>query len=508
MTTTRDAATNMEAPPPVPDLDWSPERARAFGDEVLGIWQELLERLPRLPVGTAQSADDVAEAVTMPIPDEPLTDAELIEYLRRLTFDWSMYPGHPGFMAYISGAGTVPGTAADLLAAALNQNLGSWRLSPAGTTIELHLLRSFAERFGLPEAAGGIFTSGGAMAAFTALKAARDAKAGYRVRTEGLAGGPRLTAYGSTEVHDVNSRATDMLGIGSDALRAIPVDDSLRMRTDALRREIEADLARGHRPFAIVATAGTVATGAIDPLTEIADLCEEFDLWLHIDGAYGGIAALVPALKPQFAGIERADSIAFDPHKWLYTPHSGGALVVANVRYLEDSFAVHPTYTAEDKELTRRGIDLYTMGPQFSRGFQGLKVWVSLLAHGWDAYSRRIAHDVELARYLHDLAGQRPEFEVLDPQSLSIACFRFVPEALPAGTDRDDYLNTLNERLMAEIQLDGRVFPSNAVVDGRFWLRACIVNFRTEAEDVEALLEAAATLGGRLDAELRPETLR
>ena len=508
MTTTHDPATAIEAPLPVPDLDWSPEHAVAEGAGALDIWQELLGRLPRLPVGIEQSAEEVAEAVTMPIPDEPLADAEIIEYLRQLTFDWSMYPGHSGFMAYISGAGTVPGAAADLLAAALNQNLGAWRLSPAGTTIELHLMQSFAQRFGLPETAGGIFTSGGAMAAFTALKAARDAKAGYQVRTEGIAGGPRLTAYGSTEVHDVNSRAADMLGLGSDAVRAVPVDDALRMRVDELRRAIEADLGAGNQPFAVVATAGTVATGAIDPLEEIAGLCRQFDLWLHIDGAYGGIAALVSALKPQFAGIERADSIAFDPHKWLYTPHSGGALVVANARHLEDSFAVHPAYTAEDKELTRRGIDLFNMGPQFSRGFQGLKVWVSLLAHGWDAYSRRIAHDVELARYLHDLAGQRPEFEVLDPQSLSIACFRFVPDRLPDAPGPDEYLNTLNERLMAEIQLGGRVFPSNAIVDDRFWLRACIVNFRTEAEDVEALLDTAATLGAKLDAELRPETLR
>lgn len=505
---TPEAPTTIEAPPPVRDLDWSPERARAFGDGVLDIWQELLERLPRLPVGTTRSADDVAEAVTMPIPDKPLADAEIIEYLRRLTFDWSMYPGHSGFMAYISGAGTVPGAAADLLAAALNQNLGAWRLSPAGTTIELHLMQSFAQRFGLPESAGGIFTSGGAMAAFTALKTARDAKAGIHVRREGIAGSAPLTAYGSTEVHDVNSRAADMLGLGSDAIRAVPVDDALQMRVDLLRRAVEADLAAGNQPFAVVATAGTVGTGAIDPLEEIADLCREFDLWLHVDGAYGGIAALVPAFRPQFAGIERADSIAFDPHKWLYTPHSGGALVVANARHLEDSFAVHATYTVEDKELTGRGIDLFEMGPQFSRGFQGLKVWVSLLAHGWDAYSRRIAHDVELARYLHDLAGQRPEFEVLDPQSLSIACFRFVPPGLRPGTDRDEYLNALNERLMAEIQLDGRVFPSNAVVDDRFWLRSCIVNFRTEAEDVEALLGTAATLGARIDRELRPETSR
>ena len=346
------------------------------------------------------------------------------------------------------------------------------------------------------------------MATFIGLKAARHAKAGYDVRKQGVSGLPRITAYASDEVHDVIDRAADMLGLGSDAVRHIPTDGNLTLRTDLLRTRIQEDLEQGFQPFAIVGTAGAVATGAIDRLTEIADICDEFSLWFHIDGAYGGVAALVDTLRPAFKGIERADSIAFDPHKWLYTPHSGGPLVVADMSRLEKAFELHPSYVHEDKEYIRRGVDLYTLGPQFSLGFQALKIWISLLAHGWDAYERRIAHDIELAQYLHGLAEEHPSFEVLSPQSLSIACFRYVPPGLERTPETEEYLNTLNERLMAEVQMDGHTFPSNALIDDKFWLRACIVNFRTEADDIELLLEVAEEHGRRLDKTLRPASVK
>jgi glutamate/tyrosine decarboxylase-like PLP-dependent enzyme len=492
-------------PEPVPDLNWSPDQAREFGERVLDIWIELLERLPGLPVSRSHTAEEVRAAVAIPIPDDPTPINELIAHLRELALERSMYPGHAGFMAYIVGSGTVPAAPAELLAAALDQNLGGWRLSPAATEIEQHLMRWFAQSFGLPAGSAGLMTSGGAMAAFVALKAAREARSGWDSRERGVAAGPPLAIYASSEAHVVNERAADMLGLGRSAVRQIPVDESFRMRVDALRGAIEADIAAGVRPIIVVATAGTVATGAIDPLEEIAAVCEEHDLWLHVDAAYGGIAAMVPSLRPAFHGIERADSIAFDPHKWLYIPPAAGAVVVRDVRRLSEAFEVHPSYVHQDKERTRRGTDLMEYGPQFSRGFSALKVWVSLLAHGWSAYIRRIEHDVELARYLHRRVLERTEFEQMAPDPpLSIACFRYVPPDLPDGEQREEYLDRLNERLMTEIQLDGRVFPSNAVLEGRFVLRACIVNFRTEVAEIERLLDVSADLGARLDAEMRP----
>jgi glutamate/tyrosine decarboxylase-like PLP-dependent enzyme len=412
-------------------------------------------------------------------------------------------------MAYVSGAGTVPGAAADLLAAGLNMNVGAWILAPSATEIERRMVAFFASRFGLPqETAGGLLTSGGAMATFAALKAARDDRAGWDVRQDGVAAGPPLVLYLSEETHVVSVRAADMLGLGRSSVRRIPVDDAYRIRVDLLRRAIQADREAGKRPFAVSVSAGTVATGAVDPLREVADVCAQEDVWMHVDGAYGGPAAFAEDLRPLFDGIERADSIAFDPHKWLYTPHSGGCVLVRDAGRLREAFAVTAGYVKQDKESTGRGDDFGQMGPQFSRGFQALKVWVSLLAHGWDAYRARISHDAALARYLGARVTERADFQLACPVGLSICCFRFVPPDLPPGPEREAYLDALNERLMTEVQQDGRVFYSNAVLGERYVLRVCIVNFRTEAEDLDAVLDVTAEIGSRLDAEMRPPELR
>jgi aromatic-L-amino-acid/L-tryptophan decarboxylase len=497
-------------PEPFRDLDWDPKRARETGERTVDLWAELLERLRDLPVSRYQGVQRVREAVALDVPEEPMPLDDLFGYLREVVLERSMYPGHPGFMAYITGAGTVPGAAADLLAAGVNQNLGGWRLSPAASEIEQHLTRWLAQRFGLPEGSGGLIVSGGAMATFIGLKLARDRKAGWDVRAEGLRAGPPLVIYGSEEVHGVTLRGADMLGLGRDAVRLLPTDEGYRLQMDALREAVEEDRAAGRRPIAVVASAGTVATGAIDPLEEIAEVCAGEDLWLHVDGAYGGPGVLAEDLRPLFAGIERADSIAFDPHKWLYTPHSGGCVLVRDLADLVRSFSIHEhaSYVFEDKERTGTGIDGNEMGPQFSRGFWALKVWVSLLAHGRRAYARRISHDVELARYLGERVEEHPRFELMAPVTLSICCFRYVPEGLPDGPGREEYLDELNQRLMTEIQLSGRVYPSNAVLRGRFTLRSCIVNFRTEAEEMDLLLDVAEELGSKLDAEIRPEDLR
>ena len=495
-------------PEPFPDLDWSPARARAFADRTVDLWEEFLTRLRELPITHGEDWGTVRDAVVREVPEEPLPDDELFAYLREVVFEHSAFPGHPRFMAYITGAGTVPGAAADLLAAGLNMNAGGWMLAPSAMEIELQLGRWFARQCGLPQTAGGILVSGGAMANFIALKAARDHRAGWDVRTEGVAGGPPLSLYMSTETHAVSSRAADMLGIGTSAVRHIPVDEEFRVRLDPLREAIRTDRETGVRPFAVVGSAGTVATGAVDALGALADICEEEEIWFHVDGACGGPAAFTEDLRPLFAGIERADSIAFDPHKWLYTPQSGGCVLMRDLQLLADSFSIDATYVRQDKERTGRGVDGTQLGPQFSRGFWALKVWVSLLAHGRLAYTRRISHDAELARYLGSRVQERPDLELACPVGLSICCFRYVPEDLPAAPGREEYLDLLNERLMTEAQQDGRVFFSNAVLGDRYVLRACIVNFRTEAEDLDAVLDVAAEIGARLDAELRPDALK
>jgi glutamate/tyrosine decarboxylase-like PLP-dependent enzyme len=278
------------------------------------------------------------------------------------------------------------------------------------------------------------------------------------------------------------------------------------MDVDALTGQIAADRDAGLVPFAVVGTAGTTATGAIDPLDHLADVCRAEGLWFHVDGCYGAPAALAPELRPLLAGIERADSVALDPHKWLYVPLAVGCLLVRDATCLPDSFQVEASYVHQERDLVERGEDLGFSGVQFSRGFSALKVWLSLLAHGRDAYARRIAHDVELARYLDRAARARVDFESMAPVALSIACFRYVPTDVDARDPaQQDHLDELNERLVVAIQRDGRSFCSNAVIHGRNALRACIVNFRTEADDVDRLLDVAAELGAGIDQQLRTE---
>src|SRR5437660_2252458 len=274
------------------------------------------------------------------------------------------------------------------------------------------------------------------MANFIGLKAARDAKGGKEVRARGIHGEPQMPMYASEEVHSVVDRAADMLGMGTFSVRHIATDDEYRVRPDEIRRSIEVDLNDGSRPIAIVASAGSVGTGSIDPLPVLADIADEFDLWLHVDGAYGGPAILADDLRPLFDGIERADSIAFDPHKWLYTPHSGGCVLIRDGTYQAVAFLVAPSYIHVEEERAGHGVDLGALGPQFSRGFQALKVWVSLLAHGRRAYAARISHDARLARYMAAQVEQRPELELAAPVTLSICCFRYVPSDLPDGPDR------------------------------------------------------------------------
>ena len=312
----------------------------------------------------------------------------------------------------------------------------------------------------------------------------------------------------STEVHDTIDRAAQMLGIGDAGVRRVAVDDSQRMDVKELRRTIVADIEAGLKPICVVGSAGTTGTGAIDPLSEIADVCAEHELWFHIDGAYGGAAALTDALAPLFSGIERADSIGFDPHKWLYTPLAGACVLVQDPTQLTDTFALDPSYIISDDEKTGWGIDSFQMGPQFSRPFAAFNIWVSLLAHGWDAYQRRISHDVALARYLHEVAAEHPELETMNDPVLSITCFRYVPVDLAGRLDVDAYLNELNEKIMFELEVGGRVFPSNAIIQGRFALRSCIVNYRVEADNVDELVSESVRHGRELDSTLRPVGLR
>jgi glutamate/tyrosine decarboxylase-like PLP-dependent enzyme len=357
-----------------------------------------------------------------------------------------------------------------------------------------------AELIGFPQTAGGLFVSGGNMANFVGVLAARAAAAGWNVRAEGL-GRHSLVLYGSAETHTWIQKAADLFGFGTDAIRWIPADAQQRMDVAALRSAIEADRRAGLQPFLVVGTAGSVSTGAIDPLDEIAAVCREQSLWFHVDGCYGAVAAGVPGVPESLRALSLADSIAVDPHKWLYAPVEAGCVLVRDPEALRRAFSYHPAYYHFDEQV----VNFFELGPQNSRGFRALKVWLALRQVGLSGYQQMIGDDMRLARRLYALVQEHPHFEAFT-QNLSITTFRYVPADLAATTgapDTEDYVQRLNQELLARVERSGEAFLSNAVVDGRFALRACIVNFRTTAADLDDLLTLLVRLGREADTALR-----
>ena len=488
------------------DADTFRVHAHALVDHVA----DLLASVPGRPVTPNQTPSEVRRALDLnrSLPEDGTEPGPLLERAARQLFDHSAFNQHPRFFGYITAPPAPIGILGDLLASALNPNVGGWMLSPAASEVEAQTIRWIAELIGYPTSCGGLFVSGGNMANFVCFLAARAAKAEWNVREQGVAGaaGERLIVYGSAETHTWIQKATDLAGLGTDAVRWIPTDASLRMNVDALRRRIETDRRAGAVPFMVVGTAGSVSTGAIDPLPDIAALCRELKLWFHVDGAYGGFAAAVPGAPADLLALSEADSVAVDPHKWLYAPLEAGCSLVRNPAHLRDAFAYRPPYY----HFEEAAVNFVDQGPQNSRGFRALKVWLALQHVGAAGYRRMIADDIELARVLAEAVAGHNEFQ-LESQSLSITTFRFVPQGLAGRFDEpavSRYLNVLNERLLDSVQRGGEAFVSNAVVGGRYLLRACIVNFHTSRADVDALPEIVARTGRALDTEHRPAELR
>jgi glutamate/tyrosine decarboxylase-like PLP-dependent enzyme len=331
------------------------------------------------------------------------------------------------------------------------------------------------------------------MANFVCVLAARAATVA-NVRSAGLrAVAAPLAVYASTETHTWIQKAADMFGLGTDAIRWISVDADQRMDVGALERQIVADRQEGVLPLLVVGTAGTVSTGVVDPLAQIAAVCRRHDVWFHVDGAYGALAARVPGAPDSLRALTEADSVAVDPHKWLYTPLEASCALVRRRGDLLRAFSYHPSYYHFDPEVT----NFHDYGPQNSRGFRALKVWLALRQVGWSGYQQMIGEDMRLSRQLHALVQAHPDFEAMT-QHLSITTFRYVPDSLRAsvGTpDGERYLEQLNQELLSRVERSGEAFLSNAVVNGRFALRACIVNFRTSQADVEALVPLLAGIG-------------
>lgn len=487
-------------------LDMSPDEFRRVGHQVVDRIAELLGSLPDRPVTPAESPGTIRDALkaSRRLPEHGTDASALLEETTKLLFDHSLFNGHPRFLGYITSAPAPIGMLGDLLAAAVNPNVGAWPIAPMATEIEAQTVRWIAELIDYPESSGGILVSGGNLANIVCFLAARTSKAGWDLQGRGLdanPGGP-MRVYASTEVHTWINKAMDVSGLGTDSLRWIRVDDDSRMDLADLKSQLDKDVAEGDQPFLVVGTASTVSTGAIDPLAELAELCRERDLWFHVDGAYGALAAAVPEAAELLAGMPEADSVAVDPHKWLYAPLEAGCALVRDPETLRGAFAHGAPYYHFGELAT----NYFEYGLQNSRGFRALKVWLALQQVGRSGYVQMIRDDIHLARALNDLLVDYPEIEALS-QNLSITTFRYVPHDLLDRSETESvrsYLNELNQEILARIERSGEIYLSNAVIQERFALRVCVVNFRTSLEDIEVFPEVVMRLGRATDEALRP----
>ncbi len=485
-------------------LEMTPQAFREAGHRLVDALAAFLESQPQRPV-TRDEAPRALRALLPPaLPRQGTPAAALLAEAVPLLLEHSLFNGHPRFLGYITSSAAPIGALADCLAAAVNPNVGAWQLSPIASEIEAQCVRWIAELLGLPAASEGLLVSGGNMANFVCFLAARRAKGGTAVREKGVGVGAPLVAYASAETHTWLQKAADLFGHGTEAVRFVPVRDDLTIDTDLLVRRIEDDRRAGLRPFLLVGNGGSVSTGAVDPLPRLAEIARAHGLWFHVDGAYGAPAVLSEEAPPDLKGLALADSVAVDPHKWLYSAVEAGCALVRHPGALHDTFSYTPPYYRFDGEEQDPRVNYYERGPQNSRGFRALKVWLGLRQAGTDGYRLMIGDDIRLSRALHRAVEAEPRLEAWT-QALSITTFRYVPAGLePGKPEADAYLDRLNEELLHRLKASGEVFVSNAVVRGAFLLRACIVNFRTSLADVEALPGIVVRHGDALDRELRP----
>jgi len=472
-------------------LEISSQEFRDMGYRLVDRIARHFEEISQRPVTPGESPVEVKRLLGG-LREMPTGGAEasgLLEETAEKLFLHSLFNAHPRFWGYITAGPAPIGVLADFLAAAVNANVGAWTLSPMATEIEAQSIRWIADLIGFPSACCGVMVSGGNMANFVCFLAARRAKATWNIRESGLAadGAGRLLIYASTGTHTWIQKAADLFGHGTNAIRWIDTDREQRVNVDAMRRQIALDREAGGTPFLVVGTAGSVSTGTVDPLPELAALCREQDLWFHVDGAYGALAAKAPGAPPSLAAIADADSVAVDPHKWLYAPLEAGCALVRSPEHLRDAFSYHPPYYHFDPEVT----NYVDFGPQNSRGFRALKVWLALQQAGREGYMKMIGDDIRLARRLYEQVSTYDELEALTHE-LSITTLRYKPVG-PGATE--DYLNRLNQKILARIETGGEAFVSNAVIGEKFALRACIVNFRTSLADIEALPELVVRIG-------------
>lgn len=465
--------------------NWAEFRAQAHRmlDDMLDYTREIRNRPVWQPIPAAVRARRRSA-----VPRSPSTLAEVHEEFMRFVLPYAVGNVHPGFMGWVHGGGTPVGMLAEMLAGGLNANLGGRDHMPV--EVEREVIRWASEIAGFPLSASGLFVTGSSVANLIAVVVAREIALGDQTAGGRKAAGTKsLRAYASTAVHGCIGKGIEIAGLGSDTLRLIPTDEHFRIDVGALEEAIRRDREASITPFLVVGTAGTVNTGAIDDLAALAELCQREKIWFHVDGAFGALAKLSPELAPRLAGMERADSLAFDFHKWGQVPYDAGAILVRDSEAHRRAFALPADYLAR----AERGISAGSpwpcdFGPDLSRGFRALKVWFTLMVYGADALGEAIAHNCELARYLESRIKDTPQLELLAPVELNIVCFRY----------RAEDADTLNAKIVVALQESGIVAPSTTRINGSVAIRAAIVNHRSSRKEMDALVEGVLSFGSKM----------
>jgi len=468
--------------------DW--EAFRRLSHRMVDDTLDFLATVRRRPVWRPVP-DAVRTALAEPLPLEPMgAEATYQEFVERIR-PYTNGNIHPRFWGWVQGTGTPLAMMADMLASALNPHLAGFDQAPA--LVEKQVLAWLAELMGLPSETSGVLTSGATMANLIGLAVARHARAGFDVREEGLNGEglPRLVFYSSGEAHGWCQKAAELLGLGNSAFRRVAADRDYRINLEALQRLLEQDRKEGLQPFCVVGNAGTINTGATDDLRALARLCREEKVWFHVDGAFGALARLSAKLRPIVDGIEEADSVAFDLHKWGYLPFEVGCVLVRDPVAHVAAFGLGQTYFGDtDRGVIGAGLPFADRGVELTRGFRALKVWMVLKAHGVKAVGRLIEQNVAQAQHLAGLIEAQPDLELLAPVALNVVCFRYRPQGCPP-----ERLDALNQEILLRVQESGVAVVSSTVLESRFAIRAAITNHRSRREDFDLFLQTLVEIG-------------
>jgi aromatic-L-amino-acid decarboxylase len=457
-------------------------------DDLVDYWKGIREEPIWKPI-----PEEVKATFNSPIPKTGQSPTEVYQEFKETIFAYNKGNVHPRFFAWIQGTGNPMGVWGDLLASGMNPNVAIGEHAPM--YVDQQVVNWCKAMMGFPEEASGILVSGGSMANITALTVARNSFKTLNIRKKGLhETAEKLLIYCSVETHSCIEKAAEIIGLGTDSIRKIGVNDNFEMIPEELEAQIQADLEAGFSPFCIVGTSGTVNTGAIDPMDELLRLSRKYHLWFHVDGAYGALCKLDPVYSDRLKAIEEADSLAFDLHKWLYVPYEVGCTLIRDKKKHRDSFSITPNYLLPEARGLAGGLDsLNNYGFELSRGFKALKVWMSLKEQGLDKYQKMIAQNNRQAEYLAELVTSAPQLELTAPVSMSITCFRMIH---PDYTEAE--LRELNREILLRLQEEGIASPSSTILNGKFTLRIANVNQRTRFEDMDILVREVLRIGNEI----------